>query len=183
MLKRFTEGLVFGGGFAVAFFAISYAADFLLSPTLLNYQLQRIAGHQPIRMGGNIPSKPMNSFESSPDRGRPFDELTPDEQIKHASVIALATYEKQPDGRMVAIIKEFLKKDPNTAIYYNIGDEYPESSYSPKVNTIYGDGVLIFFTESPTTMKMSLTYSGDRIRSLGDMPMNIFKSKCKNPSA
>ena len=84
---------------------------------------------------------------------------------------------------MRAIIKEFLKKESNTTIYYDIGDEYPSSSYYPREGTRYGDGVIIFFTVSPATMRMSMSFSGDRIHSLGDIPIELFKEKCNDPNA
>jgi hypothetical protein len=178
MLKKFTEGLVFGGGFAIAFVAIWYATDFLLSPAMPNHKLQRLTA-QPPQMERNSSFRPIGHSAPDPTGGKQFYDLTLDEQINQASVIALATYEMQPDGRLAAIIKEFLKNAPGTTIYHNIGEEYPGSSHYPKDNTVYGDGVLIFFTGSPATMRLSMTYSGDRIGGLGDMPMDIFRSKCK----
>ncbi len=82
---------------------------------------------------------------------------------------------------MKAIIKEFLKKEPDTTIYYSVGDEYKDSSYCPSQNTKYGDGVVISFVGSPATMRMSMSYSGGRIHSLGDIPMELFKEKCNDP--
>ena len=87
------------------------------------------------------------------------------------------------DLPFAAKIKEFLKKESGTTIYYNIGDEYPTSSYYPKEGTRYGDGVIIFFADSPATMKMSMSYSGDRIHSLGDIPIELFKKKCNDQNA
>lgn len=129
------------------------------------------------------PISDSNQTEGMEKPGKPFHELSLDDQIKQASVIAIAKYEKSSDGKMKAILKEFLKKEPGTTIYYNIGDEYPGSSYYPKENTMYGDGVIIFFTGSPATMKMSMTYSGDRIRGLGDIPIELFRKKCNDKNA
>jgi hypothetical protein len=47
----------------------------------------------------------------------------------------------------------------------------------------YGDGVVIFFTGSPASMSMSMSFSGDRIHGLGDIPLQLFKQKCEEPSA
>lgn len=107
-----------------------------------------------------------------------FYELPIEEQIQQASQIIVASYEEAPDGRMKAIITDILKKDPGTVSYYDIGDEHPSSSYYPSEKSSYGDGVIIFFTDSPATMKLSMTYEGDRIRGLGDMPMALFRAKC-----
>jgi hypothetical protein len=84
---------------------------------------------------------------------------------------------------MRAIIKDFLKKDPAATFYYDVGEEYANSSYYPKENTRYGDGVIIFFTGSPATMQMSATFSGDRISGLADLPLALLKKKCEEPAA
>jgi hypothetical protein len=106
-----------------------------------------------------------------------------EEQIRQASVIALAKYEKSPDGKMKAVIRELLKKESGTTIYYSIGDEYPSSSYYPSENRSYGDGVVIFFTGSPARMGMSMTFTGNRISGMGDLPVELFRKKCKEPQA
>lgn len=183
MFKKFTEGLVFGGGFAISFVAIWYVAAYLISPMFIASRIEHEANKHLSELGANIqPSKP-GSAEASRESAVPFHELGLEDQIKNSSVIALAKYERDPDGKMKAIIKEFLKKEPNVTIYYKIGEEYPSSSYYPKDNTSYGDGVVIFFTGSPATMRMSMSYSGDRIRGLGDLPLELFRKKCKEPNA
>lgn len=108
----------------------------------------------------------------------PFHKLEIDDKIKQSSVIAIAKYETSKDGKMKAVIKEFLKKEANVTIYYEVGDELPSSSYYPVENMNRGDGVVIFFTGSPATMKMSMAYYGDRITGLGDIPMQLFRKKC-----
>jgi len=181
MLKKFTDGLIFGCGFTISFLAIWYIATYTLYPRLIS-SITKSANQQLSQEGFSIPSE-----QTAPDTKRqlskPFHELSVEEQIKNASVIALARFEKSPDGKMKAVIKEFLKKDPGVIIYYNIGDEYPSSSYYPNENRGYGDGVVIFFTGSPASMGMSVTYTGDRISGLSDIPIELFKQKCKEPNA
>jgi hypothetical protein len=72
---------------------------------------------------------------------------------------------------------------PGTTFYYEIGDEFPGSSFYPEGRTNYGDGLVIFFTGSPAMMRLSMTYSGDRIRSLGDLPLKLLREKCKEADA
>jgi hypothetical protein len=112
---------------------------------------------------------------------KPFHELGIDEQIAQASVIALARYEPAADGEKKAIIREILKQDPGTEMYYKVGDEYAPASHFVASGTDYGDGVVIFFTGSPAMMMMSMGYSGDRIRGLGDIPIELFRQKCAKP--
>jgi len=60
----------------------------------------------------------------------PFHEMPLEQQIEHSSMIALAEYEEGEDGRMRAMIREILKKAPNTASYFDVGDEHPMSRES-----------------------------------------------------
>lgn len=168
MIRKFLEGLVFGAGLALAFLVV-LATGLLVVPVTFTSAPQVVEG--PVRTA---------PVAESPKAGAPqFHDLPVEDQIKQASVIALARYEPGPDGRMRAIIKEFLKKAPDTTIQYNIGDEFTLGSYYPKGNEDHGDGVIAFFAGSPAQMKLSMTYSGDRIRGLGDIPVELFKEKCK----
>jgi hypothetical protein len=178
MLKKFTDGLMFGAGFAISFLIIWYLGAYYISPLIVDSRIQSITDD-------NLAYREMKRHGSSGENeaiSHPkvqFHELTLDEQIKKASVIALAKYEQAPDGKMKAIITEFLKKDPGVTIYYKVGDEYPSSSYYPKANEDRGDGLVIFFVGSPASMRMSMTFSGDRIRGLGDLPIELFRKKCE----
>lgn len=183
MIKKFTDGLVFGSGFAISFIALWCVAAYLIQPIIINSQIEQLNEQQPIA----IVSENRSSILHKPPVARaptiPFHELGIDEQISQSSAIAIAKYEPAPDGQMKAIITEFLKKDDDITIYYDIGDEYHSSSYYPSENTSYGDGIVIFFTGSPAITRMSMTYSGDRIRGLGDLPIELFRNKCKDNNA
>lgn len=179
MFNKFKEGLVFGAGFSVAFIIITYAANFAISPTLLNYNLKQLKVPPSFHMTHAAPDSSVNSSQPSTEYQRPFHELLPDEQIQSATAIVRATYEKQPDGRMAATIKEFLKKKEGVTIHYEVGDEYADASYYPSERKGYGDGVIIFFVGSPAAMQSAMTYSGNRILGLGNMPMDLFRSKCR----
>jgi hypothetical protein len=166
MGKRFLEGVTFGAGFGLAFLLVLWLG--------LSFFITKA----PDRTGVSFST--LKPAEKSPEEsGPPFHELAIEEQIKKSSVIALARYETAQDGKKKAILKEFLKKEPGTTIYYNIGDEYPEGSYYPTEGRGDNENLIIFFTGSPASMKMSTTFSGDRIRSLGDIPLELFRSKCE----
>jgi hypothetical protein len=183
MLKKFTEGLVFGSGFGISFLALWYVAAYLITPMFVGSQLEQMADRHLSDLDAKTQSSNSPSPETLRESGPPFHDLNIEEQIKTSSVIALASYEPSPDGKMKAIIKEFLKKEPGVTLYYNVGDEYASSSYYPKDGTSYGDGLVIFFVGSPATMRMAMSYEGDRIRGLGDLPLELLKRKCKEPNA
>jgi hypothetical protein len=190
MLKKFTEGLVFGGGFAISWMALWYIAAYLITP-MFSPQIEEAVNKRLSETGANIQPSNRPSSESFREPAIPFHELALEEKIKKSSVIALVEFEASPDGKMKAIIKEFLKKESGVAINYKLGDEYPNSSYYPREEnnsgrkdlSKYGHGAVIFFTGSPASMKFSTSYLGDRIGGLGDIPVELFRKKCKEPNA
>ena len=172
MIRKFVEGLVFGAGFTIAAGLVAWLGWGLLTPVIFSRSEPVISSG--VTTSGAVP-------DALRDVGRPvFHELPLEEQIRQASVIALARYEPAPDGQMKAVVKEFLKKDPDTTLRYNIGDEYPTGSFYPEAGTDRGDGIVIFFQGSPADLTMSMNYSGDRIRGLGDIPLALFREKCEN---
>ena len=179
VLKRFTDGLVFGAGFAIAYSVIWLVAAEVLYPVIVSSKLEKVAEEIPELSSDAKP--PQSQSRQSPPPAPDFHELEIDGQIKQASVIALAKFEPAPDGKKKAIIKEFLKKEPGVTVYYDICDEYESASLYPEGNTNYGDGMVIFFTGSPAQMRMSITYYGDRIHGLGDLPVELLREKCKGP--
>ena len=169
ILNRFIHGVVFGSGFAIAFTIISYLGLSLFAN---------------IKFGENPPpvstiSTTKHSPQENINSTTPFHELSIDDKIKASSVIALMRYDKTTDGKVKTIIKEFLKKDKDVTIYYEIGDEYKSPGYHPDSDKTYGDGVIAFFQGSPATMRFSTTYYGDRITGLSDLPIELLRKKCK----
>ncbi len=108
-----------------------------------------------------------------------FYELSIDEKIERASMIAVADFVEAEDGLQRAIISEILKKDAGIEAYYDVGDEHSSSSFYPREGYKSGDGIVLFFTGSPAVMTFGSTYSGDRISGLGDIPLKLFREKCE----
>jgi hypothetical protein len=95
MIRKFFEGLTFGAGFAVSFLFIAWLGAGVLIPMIFT---------TPDTVTG--PGRSLAELPTSPEESGPqFHELTVEEQIKKASVIALARYEPAPDGKQKAIIK------------------------------------------------------------------------------
>jgi hypothetical protein len=185
MLKKFLDGLIFGAGFSLALVGTAVIASWLFFQPVVY-----TGGPKHTISRGSIskdepPKQSALSHSFSQDFIPPeiWHEMPIEERIDKSSTIALARYEQGQDGRMQAIIKEFLKKDPDTTIYYDIGDEYSNSSYYPKDDIHHGDGVIIFFTGNPAQMRMSMSYSGNRIHSLADMPIELLRTKCDSEGA
>lgn len=178
MFKKFTEGLVFGGGFGVSFIALWYIAAYLIAPMFIGNQFTELSE---TKVFENKQLSENTNIQQKPDV--PFHELEPEELIKQSSVIALAKYQQAPDGKYIAIITEILKKEPGTKIYYDVGDEYKHSSYYPEDRKYYGDSLVLFFVGSPAQMRLSMSYSGDRISGLSDLPVKLLRQQCKNDNA
>jgi len=179
MLSKFKDGIVFGAGFGISFVFIWYLSSYLIYPSLVSSQLE-VANKEIEKQGFNIPP---SSYKETPRISEEpkvqFYELGPEEKIEEASVIVLANYEEGENGKLKVIMKEFLKYVPGTDFYYSLGDEYKSSSFYPRENTNYGDGMVIFFAGSPAFMKSSMTHADGRIRGMGDMPIELIRSKYK----
>ena len=169
MLRKFLEGLVFGSGFAIACLTVVMLAGSIFMPMIFRSGEPPTTYTAPDRFAGRL----------TQEEGPPFHELSIEEQIEQSSVIALARFEPATDGRMKAIFTEFLKRDPAVSFYYDIGDEYPSASFYPEEGRSMGDGMVAFFVGSPADMRMSMSYAGDRIRGLGDIPLELFREKCE----
>jgi hypothetical protein len=179
MFKKFIEGTIFGCGFiliiVLAWFGFSYyyvSSSSSPSKNLSSYEIDTTPEGLPKPKSQSKPKGVEKNDKS-------FHEMSPEETIQKASVIALAKYEKADDGKMRAIITEFLKKDANTEIYYKVGDEYTMLSEYPKDNYSHVDGLVIFFVGSPAKMRSAMSYQGDRITSLSDIPIKLFREKCE----
>lgn len=169
VLRKLLEGFVFGVGFSLAVVLVAV----FVTPQLIPISF---------RSGDVSSSIETKGFSADSKPRKPdFHELPLDEQITQASVIALTRYEPSPDGKMRAVIREFLKQDPNTIIHYKVGDEFTSGAYYPSQGRDYGEGTIIFFVGSPAAMRMSVTYSGDRIQGLADIPVALFRKKCEAP--
>lgn len=170
MLKKFLDGVLFGSGFSVAALIFSYfgLAYFILpNSEPITYSTPSFGISEP----------PISS--SIPVQELSFRELSIDEKIEKASVIAVAEYQLQEDGMYAAIITEILKKDDGVEFFYSIGNEYIQSSYYPAERENRGDGVIMFFSGNPATMHFTTTYRGERITGLADIPIALFRQKCQ----
>ena len=181
-MKKILDGVLFGVGFGISFIVIWYLAAYFVTPVLFGTQASRTTMERSSEQFSTEP-KSAQTLENSFEGLNTFHQLDVDEQIKLASVIAIAKYVPSDDGKSIAVISEILKKKPGTMFYYEIGDEFPDASIFAEDHTNYGDGLVIFFTGSPAMMRLSMTYKGERIRSLGDLPLKLFREKCKEADA
>ena len=158
-MKIFTNGLLFGSGFGLALILILYVF------TSIDFERKTYSTTQ----------SSTSKFDQTS-----FRDLSVDDQIKLSSVIVIAKFQKADNGKIKSIITEILKQDTNTVFYYSIGDEY--STPFPHDN-FYGHGEVIFFTGSPAEVKRAVSFYGNRIHGLGNIPIELFRSKCRTNDA
>ncbi|MEZ5572264.1 MAG: hypothetical protein R3E64_09585 [Halioglobus sp.] len=179
-MKKIIDGMLFGIGFGVAFLATLYVGlGFVLEGSFAepgSYSTRSLN----IPRDSFVPTKPIAKSQSDALEEVSFSDLDIDDQIKYSTVIAVAEYNKTDEGKTKSIITDILKKDEGVTFHYDVGDEY--RSYYPQERVFYGDGEVIFFTGSPASMRQSMSYHGERIGSLGDMPLRLLREKCDTPS-
>jgi len=180
MLRKFVDGLAFGAGFSVAFIALWMIVTIVIYPVYLESQMSDFAGTEIVFPDDNDDT---SLIVHPAYGGEPFYSLSIEEQIANSSAIALAKFQPADDGRMQAVIVEYLKLEPGTEIRYSVGDEYRSSSYYPNSDRIRGDGEVIFFTGSPASMELSTSVYGDRVTGLNDIPLALFREKCSESAA
>lgn len=172
MLKKFIEGIVFGGGFTISFIALCSLSAYILVPYIIETQTQTLHETSVLTEQSLVTS----------DRRR-FRNQTTEDKIKEATAIALVQFKPDDDGRMIGIITDILKHDPDAEFFYEKGEEHPPSSFYPDSDQSYGSGSIVFFTGSPARMQLSAYFFGDRIPMLNDVSLPSFIEMCKKEQA
>ena len=109
--------------------------------------------------------------ETESPRLENFHELTIEEKVANATLIALARFETEND-RHRAMLTEVLKRDDNVAFYYEVGKEYPHASRWKNPDVSLSEGPVIFFVGSPAEFRYSSNLEHDRLLGAGDMPLS-----------
>lgn len=181
MLKKFVNGLVFGAGFAISLVGILLVSINWVSTAMIECQIdENVSNLDEERCQEEIPEKFKDQLKEGKNEGKLFHKLPLEEKIEQASVIALVRYEDTSGPKVRAVIDEFLKKNPSSKIHYDVEDEYTYGSYYPEDGVERGDGLVVFFTGSPATMKYSTTYDDSRVLGLSNIPINLLKKKIKS---
>jgi len=107
-----------------------------------------------------------------------FHELPLDEKIEKSTAILVTETSKGRDGKYVSRVVEVLKKEDGVDMYYKQGDLYDDHpSYEGNDEFVPG-GYIVFMGGNPASMRYSVSYSGDRIRSLGGISLALLRDKC-----
>lgn len=169
IMRKFRDGVIFGTGFGVSFITLWGVFSYFISPHLVTANIQAINSEI---NSFNPPPSSIKTLEPSTN----FHELNIEQKIEKSSVILLAEYKQAKDGKFRVIIKEFIKAPKDTKFYYSIGEEYENSSFYPEKGVGYGEGEIMFFIGSPATLVSSMTHENNRIRGLGNMPIDLIRT-------
>lgn len=111
-----------------------------------------------------------------------FDELSVDEKIAKSTAIIVAKIEKNDAGKYQSRVSEILKKQENVEFYYEVGqiyeNELPYFDEFESLNRDVPEGLIVFMSDNPARMRYSVSYSGDRIGSLGNISLALLRQKC-----
>ncbi len=175
MFKRFIDGLVFGAGLSISFVVVWVISTTLLLPFVLENTYEGLSN-----TSIPAPSEPTSSRDWASESGdvAPYHQPTIDERIAESSAIALAVYEKSTDGRMRAVITEYLKLEKGTEIKFSVSDEHPVSSYYPVEGESRGDGLIIFFKGSPAAWSGTTSVYDGLLKGMNNIPLELFREKC-----
>jgi hypothetical protein len=171
MLQKFFNGLVFGAGFFVAVGLLGWLSASVLITPPIGSDGKTIYFGPSLSDASEVVNKARTELPSLHD-------LPIEKQIERATVIVMTRFEDAADGRRKAVVAEILKHAPGARFQYAVGDEYPSASYYPKEDVIRGDGSVIFFEGASADMRYSVSFQGDRVSGLGDIPMKLFREKC-----
>lgn len=112
-------------------------------------------------------ASPLDSQSESFD-GKPFDDLTPEERIRHSSVVLLTKCDSS-GARNRSIVAEIVKRRPGTMLYYSVGDEFNQMATSKCYDAV------VFLVGSPAEMRFAHSYSDGRIGGMGGMPLSMLR--------
>lgn len=170
MFRKFLDGLIFGFGFSISYFVLWYLSAAIVTPWAEEYETPTAA--QAERAESRVRSSGTTGALLAE-----FHEMSVDEKIRNASGIAIARFERLGENDVQAVIQEFLKRDPNTEFFYQVGDALPDGHEYLSMKDTGSVGLVIFFVGSPATIASVSSFREDRIYSLGDMPLDLLRQK------
>ena len=110
MFKRFLNGLAYGTGFGIAFLVILYlGVNFFILPKVFESQVYEVSSSSNESRKSEVAITHSNK-KTGEQLKLPFHELGLDDQIRHSSVIVLAEFQPESNGKVNAIISDILKK-------------------------------------------------------------------------
>lgn len=177
MLNKFISGIVFGAGFSLSFVTIYTVWMVWAVPAVFNYSA--VNTESVVSQTNDSDGLPQYTDDLS-SYIKDFDKLTVDDKIKNSTAILLTEYMIDDEGNYINSVVEILKQESGVELYYQIGDKYEtygnyeiDDEYRPK-------GYIVFMGGNPATMRFSVSYSGDRISGLSDIPLALLRNKCSS---
>lgn len=172
MLNKFISGLLIGLGISISFVVVISLYFSFVVPGILDTQKISIPG-EVVALPTGVDYPYIENFH----------ELPLDDKIANSTAIIVTEISKNENGIYESRVSEILKKRDGVDLYYELGDVYDDySDYSryEEMNAQIPKGFIVFMAGNPARMRFSTSYSGgERISSLGDIPMVLFREKCE----
>lgn len=149
-----------------------YGLSFVRTQRLLKIAQEGPVSHTTTATSGRTPVH-------TEDDGERFHELPLEQKVARSTAIVLVSHQKDGE-RFKAVVAEILKKNPDTELYYSVGDEMPSLSYYGKDGEMRGEGQVVFMVGSPARMRSSYSFEAGRIGGLGDMPLDVLRRMVKD---
>jgi hypothetical protein len=140
----------------------------------LTYYLQRWQGPDP---GGSAYlgdegayARPEEAFDND------FHARPVEEKIRRATAILVTRVEKTAVAPR-ELVAEIVKLKPGVRLYYKVGDEFERPSHltSGACEDCGDRGRVVFMLGNPATMAYAVTFQGDRLAALGNLPLAEFR--------
>ena len=171
MLKNIMNGLIWGVGFSISTATILSLWLLFVLPEILSHGITTT----------EIPYQPAQNTQSVPFVDD-FSELSLDDKITKSTAIIATKVEKNDEGKYQSRVTEILKKQDGVELYYEVGeifdDDHPYLDEYESKKIAVPEGFIVFMSENPATMQFSTSYSGERIRGLGNISFALLRKKC-----
>ncbi len=177
MLNKFVSGLIWGFGFSLSFIVVCTIWLNYLIPLSTTSDVSDMSES----MTATLPNSVTIPFDDKYPFIENFSDLPLEDKISNSTAIVVTNISKNESGAYEQRITEILKKKDDVELYYKVGDLYEDHSDYNRYETedmFIPKGFIVFMGGSTASMMYSVSYSGDRIGSLGGISMELLRQKC-----
>lgn len=176
MLRKLLGGVVMGFGFSIVFVLILYLVWYFFGSLSIDLNcVKNTCCKHTFEQESLQPIGKKQEMISS-EESVLFRSLGIREKILSSSAVAISEYRTTHDGHMQSVITNFCKKDQDVHVRYEVGDVFPPYEAFPKGYTHRGDGFIIYFRGSPSTVELATAYSNEHVSQ--NITIREFEAMC-----
>jgi len=172
VLGKFFSGLAMGLGFSLSLI--------IVLTIWINYILP--FSHTPEPMTIRYSNSETIPHDDKYTHIENFSDMPLEDKIFNSTAIIVTSIDKDNSGKYQSTVTEILKKEDDIDLHYKVGDIYEDySNYNQyeAEGRFIPKGFIIFMGGDPASMMYSVSYSGERIGSLGGISIELLREKCK----